>query len=361
MQRFRILFAVGATAALVVAAGWLGWSSSRPKTLDAQRKPQTVRVTRGDVQQSVTAPGRLEATRKASLGFSSQGKVVEVRVGVGEAVRRGQTLAVLDRAPLRRQLTDARAALKAARRDHDDRVAAAELELASARAEYAAAPPSATAERSRLKMAVAKAELQLRSLVAQGVDPKLRQAVHDAQDALDGAVLTAPFDGVVTEINVAVGDGVQPGQAVLTVVDLASLEVRATITEQDYPLLRVGLRASLFMDAAPDADVAARISRIVPQRAEGDRTLFPVYLSMDALPKGAAIGMTVDASIIVAERQAVLTLPRELVRTGGSGKAVLEVWTNGHREQRTVTVGLRGDTNVEILSGLREGDEVVAE
>jgi macrolide-specific efflux system membrane fusion protein len=124
--------------------------------------------------------------------------------------------------------------------------------------------------------------------------------------------------------------------------------------------VEAGQPVDLFFDALPDEEVQGAISRIVPRRVEGDRPLYTVYITLKRVPEKLVAGMTSDASVIIAQRQAVLCLPRALVGASPNGTAVVEVWTNGRKEQRPVEVGLRGDTSVEILSGLAEGDQVVA-
>jgi multidrug efflux pump subunit AcrA (membrane-fusion protein) len=105
------------------------------------------------------------------------------------------------------------------------------------------------------------------------------------------------------------------------------------------------------------------VARISPQRIEGDRPLYPIYIEVDAsqLPEGLAPGMSADASVIIAKVADALRLPRAVVKAGSGGAAQVGVWANGQREARMVKVGLRGDTYVEILDGLREGEEVVGE
>ena len=93
-----------------------------------------------------------------------------------------------------------------------------------------------------------------------------------------------------------------------------------------------------------------------------DRPLYPVYLALvKTVPEGLLSGMTVDASIIVDSRTDVLRLPRAVAQARADGTAQLRVWTGGRVETRTAQVGLRGDVYVEILEGLREGEEVLAE
>lgn len=362
MSKIRIVAAALILVAMVSGAAGLGWYSTRPKQVTAEKKPETVSVTRGDVQLSVSAPGRLEAARQASLGFGAQGTLVKIHVKAGNAVAKGETLATLDSGPLKVRLAEANSRLAAANSDYRVRLQTAQLDVDAARANLAAAGKTPGADAASLRLALKRAELQLRSTKLQGVDASAKQAVKDASDALAESKIKAPFAGVVTEVRATAGDQVQPGQIIMVIADVGSLEIRSTVTEQDYPLLKVGQRAEVFFDAAPDATPDAKIARIVPQRlAEGDRTLFPVFITVKDMPKGLAVGMTADAAIVVDERTDVLTLPREVVKTGGNGRAVVDVWVNGRTEQRTVEVGLRGDSTAEILAGLREGDEVVAE
>jgi hypothetical protein len=89
--------------------------------------------------------------------------------------------------------------------------------------------------------------------------------------------------------------------------------------------------------------------------------LYHVYVALEELPEGLLPGMTVDASIVIAQRIDVLRLPRALVRAGSGETAQVEVWADGHTQKRTVQVGLRGDVYVEILDGLREGEQVVGQ
>lgn len=361
MHRFRIALAMVALAALIGVAAWFGWSGAKSDDKAAEAKPQTVKAERGDVRLSVSAPGRLESTRRQSLAFASAGTISLLDVQPGDEITEGQRLATIDDSALRVQLADARSRLAAATRDYEKRLKAAKQSSDSARAALASARSVGATDTGALVSAVERADQQLASARGQGVDSTLRRAVSDAKKALEGAMIEAPFTGVVLENRAGVGEGVQPGQPVIVIADLSVLEIRATATEQDLPLLEVGQRAEVFFDAAPDATPTATVARIVPQRAEGDRALFPVYIALANLPGDLAIGMTADASIVVDERSDVLVLPRELVTVGGDGTAAIEVWVDGAAKTRIVEVGLRGDSTVEIVSGLSEGDEVVAE
>jgi len=209
--------------------------------------------------------------------------------------------------------------------------------------------------------------------VKEGPDPdvlaqaeaRLAQAeafAAQAETELAGMQIVAPFDGVILEINARVGDIVTAHAGFILLCDMSSLEVEVTMIEEDMPLIQMGQSVELYFDAAPDAVVQGEVTRIVPRRIPGsDRPLYPVYIHSDEMPGTLVPGMTSDASIVIDKRADVLRLPRALVRARSDGSAEIEVWQDGHIEERTILTGLRGDVYIEILEGLNEGDEVVGQ
>jgi HlyD family secretion protein len=189
---------------------------------------------------------------------------------------------------------------------------------------------------------------------------KAEMELQDAQFALDSLVIEAPFDGVVTEVNILAGQGIADGAPLLVITDPKQLLAEVTIVEEDFPLVEAGQIAQLFFDAIPDAEVSGKVSQIVPKRSQDDRALYTVYIALDHQPEKLASGMTVDASIVIHGKEEVLRLPRAVVRARSDGSALIEVWENGQAQQREIWVGLRGDSYVEIISGLEEGQRVVA-
>jgi HlyD family secretion protein len=394
-------------------------------------EPVTVAVTRGDVVQTVTAPGRLVGAREMLLSLPVGGSLVELNARPGLVVRVGDVLARPDDAPYQAALGRAQLALRQAEAEHAHQMdelmlaaeagqaqvdqaraqfsplTAAELELQSAheaeqralneynkalnrpwepgdvvesyRLEYVAAQRRREIAESELtaaqnrqwaageEVAARQADLDrlesgLAYQQAQGVDPLLLLAVREAEADLAAAVLTAPFDGVILDVFVRPGETVAPGQSLILLSDPSAVEVETEVIEEDLPLLKIGQAVEIYFDAQPDTGVWGRVDRIVPRRIPGeDRPLYTVYLALDGPPlPGVLPGMTADASIIIDSRTGVLHLPRALVR-GGGDSATVEVWQAGERVSLPVVAGLRGDVYTEILSGLEEGDEVVAE
>ena len=293
MNRWKVLGGVLVTIALVGAA-YLGYSSASREESGAPRAPATVEVTRGGVQQTVVAPGLVVGTREVMLGMDTGGRLAAISIRPGSAVEPCDELARLDTEPLQE-------ALEAARLDRAQR---------------------------------------FQDGFWRGLDRDVKRAEAD----LAAATLTAPFRGVVVDVMVREGDLVQPGMPIALLSDPSAVEVRTKVIEEDLPLVHVGQPVELFFDAQPDDPVEGLVTRIVPQRVpDENRPLYHVYVSLDRPPEGVVPGMTADASIIVAERESVLRLPRAVIRGSLGGEAKVYVWANGQWQERKIKLGLRGD------------------
>jgi multidrug efflux pump subunit AcrA (membrane-fusion protein) len=142
--------------------------------------------------------------------------------------------------------------------------------------------------------------------------------------------------------------------------DLSKLEVQTSIGQQDVVAVQAGQPASITFDARPGETFTGKVSRVVPKKASTSGAVtYTVFVSVDKAPAGLLPGMTADADIIVAERKNVLTLPRRSIRATANATINLSVVQNGRTVSRSVKIGLIGDLNVEILSGLQEGEQVV--
>ncbi len=491
------LLIITLAGAVVAGAGYLGKHSVHGRVPPATQAPATVQVTRGDVQTTVTAPGQVVGTRQATLALETGGRLAQVHVRAGQAIRAGEVLAVLDPGPLQARLALAQAEREVAQAQlaqlqvgpsEVERAAAllalaqaeAELtrlqagptvaELAAAEANIASAQrdlahlqslpdparvaqaqaeldralaalqqaqaaydrvkdrpdigmmpqalelqqatlasemarsalavanrPATAAELSAARAALVAAQAALLQLRAGPSDEELRvaelqrahaqadlarltagpaaadlvqaqarvqsaeQALSQAKASLKTATLVAPFDGVVLEVRAHEGETVAAGTSLVLLIDPDAVEIEATVIEEDLALVQAGQPVELFFDARPDAEVQGWVARIVPQRIPGDRPLYPIHVAVEDLPQGLMAGMTADASIRVAVRHNVLRLPRAVVRARADATATVQVWTGAQAQERSVRVGLRGDAYVEILDGLAEGEEVVAQ
>ena len=195
--------------------------------------------------------------------------------------------------------------------------------------------------------------------VAQAQVDQAATALAEAQQALEQLEIKAPFAGVVLEADAVAGETMATSAVLFTLTDPQALEVIANVTEEDYPLLSMGQSVEVFFDARPDVTVQGEVERIIPKRLEGDRPLYNIYLSLNEVPDGLADGMTADAAITIAKREGVLCLPRAVVRASSSDVTIVKVWDGVQEVEKEITMGLRGDTYVEIVSGLNEGEQAV--
>jgi len=182
--------------------------------------------------------------------------------------------------------------------------------------------------------------------------------VEARQSDLNSLSIAAPFDGVVTSVNVNPGDRVAAGAPVVTVVDISHLQVVASISELQIAQVAVGQKVTITADALPGTTWDGIVTAIAPvgqvQNGVGN---FDVTIDV-ANPGSLRAGMSCNASIFVASHDDVLMVPAEAV-SGEGDQAFVQVLVNNKPELRHVTVGLHNDAFVEITSGLQEGEVVI--
>ena len=225
-----------------------------------------------------------------------------------------------------------------------DEIKAAELEVERARARLAqlTAGPD-PAEIKRAEAAVQAAQI----------------ALEKAQADLAAATLVAPFGGTVLDVKARPGDRVNADAPIIELADLTQLEVRVTVGQEDITTVHPGQEVMLSFDAFPEETSRGRVDRVIPRKTQGQVVTYEVFITLDETPSGLLPGMTADAEIVVAERKDVLVLPRRAIRARPYTTVSVPVLEASRVVTRTVEVGLVGDLNAEILSGLREGDRVV--
>lgn len=340
MKRFIIPLGILTSIVLIALSGYLGYVSANssfalPASLPSVQQVtptaqvRTTRVTRGDVRQILTVPGEVAAANTQQLSFSAGGRLIELNVRAGDQVTQGKALASIDPAPLK-------------------------LALAQAQVDYQIKQDALN--KLKLSSLPNSTDLKQAEISAQSAESVLKQAQTD----LTGATMLAPFSGRVLSVTGKVGDTASANSVVVELADLSQLEIQTSIGQQDVTAVQAGQAASITFDARPGETFTGKVSRVVPKKASTSGAVtYTVFVSVDKAPAGLLPGMTADADIIVAERKNVLTLPRRSIRATANATITLSVVQNGQTLSRSVKIGLVGDLNVEILSGLQEGDQVV--
>ena len=171
--------------------------------------------------------------------------------------------------------------------------------------------------------------------------------------------LRAPQGGIVTRLNVNEGSYVEPYQSMFTIVDLSQVWVMVDIYEHQAPWVRKGQNVEITAPAIPARSWGGIVDFIYPEVDVKTRTL-RARIVVPNPDEALLLNMFVKVNITAnTSKQAVLTVPREAVIITGERETVIKSLGKGHFQPVDVKTGMRGAGNVEILSGLQQGDEIV--
>lgn len=408
MKRNAIIVTIVVVIILAVG-GYFGYRQLTANAASTAVRAQTSPVALGSLVATVATAGNVAAVRSASLTFDISGHVNKVNVQIGDAVKAGQVLMELDSSDLQyslrntqAQLASAQANFDAAKQKNDQNpqqllVTKAALDKAIAALQTAQANYNAVAWRndvlsSQQAAALASATADYQSALgnfkitsatindsalktAASSLTQAQVAVDQAQNNIAKAKLVAPFDGVVAAVNYNVGDTVGGGGgstsssgisvsasgAGVVLADPSALQVKVTLSEVDVAKIKVGQRSQMTLDAVPGGTFTATVSAIgpVPTITSGVVN-YPVFLTIVKPDPAIKPGMTANLNIEVDRRDNVMLIPTRAVRTQGNQKLV-SVQYQGQTIQTPVVTGLSNDTQIEVVSGLKVGDEVVVQ
>jgi HlyD family secretion protein len=366
LPRKGVLGAVAVGIVLLLA--WLATSQGPLAPI----KVTLARVEQGPLVASTFGIGTVEARRSYTLGPTMASRLARVLVDQGDVVKAGQLLAELD--PV----------------DLDDRVASGRLAAQRAASAVQVALAQLSEAQSRAQVAVASArrsaELRARGFVSQEASDAKRQEANAATAAVEAsssqlavarrdheraladvagvgklraqARLTSPVDGVVSARLVEPGSTVVAGQAVLQVIDPASLWVKARIDQGQAGGVRVGQAAEIVLRSAAGRVYQGEVQRVdwLSDAVTEERI---VNVGFTARPDALSIGDLVEVTIATAELSDARWLPAAALKRIDRQDGVWQV-RDGHVVFRPVAVGITTlDGRSQILEGLASGDEVV--
>jgi membrane fusion protein, heavy metal efflux system len=285
------------------------------------------------------------------------GRVTRVLAELGQSVRRGQALAEIfspELAEAETRFVSARAELDAHERELQRTEKLVEIGSAS-RQELERLHAEHTAKLTAIKSA--ESRLQLLGFST--------SAIADLGPGKDvGAVTTvsAPIAGVVTERAANTGLNVDPSAKLFTIVDLSTVWVVADLYEKDFSRVRVGASAGVTTRAFPDTTLHGKVSYIDPQLNPETRTA-KLRVEVSNAKQELRLGMFADVTIDGASQGAIAMIPRAAVQNVGDRTVVYvaDAKQAGRFIEREVYLGDRSGSDVAVLSGLRPGDQVVAD
>lgn len=369
MKRFaKILLLLLVLAGCAFALWWYFYGGSRAETA-----PNTVIVSRGDIETNVLASGVLEASSLVSIGAEVSGTVKAVHVALGDSVKRGDLIVEIDSLNQENAVRTAEAALagiEAQRRYQAAGLSRAQTTLARQQQLNASSLISQT-DLEAAQIAVDQAQAQLDQLDAQQAQAEL--TVESAKLDLARTRIVAPNDGTVVALLVDEGQTLNANSATPTVAKIANLDtmvIRAEISEADVVKVQPGQRVYFTILGEPDQQIEAMLREVEPAptsiatdtASSGNAVYYNGLFEVPNPDHRLRISMTASVTIVLDEARDVLTLPAGLVsRRGPDGAAMVSVYDPETEDIRPVRieVGLNNNVLAEVRSGLSEGDQVV--
>jgi HlyD family secretion protein len=391
-KRFWILLGLGTAVILAIAA--VGATRLvRGATIDPNK---LAKVTRGDVARSVVATGKIQPITEVEVKSKASGIVEKLYVDINNVVTKGQQLAQLDQEEIQAQVAAQRAQLESAEANvstlqaniEQDRVNAAAPDLPmykstldrndamvkqgivsrqafdDANKDYLAALTRRDSSKAQIGVDQAKLK-QARAQVAQS-----QASLKQLEEQLGYTTIQAPMDGVILSRDVEIGDAVSSilvlgstATLVMTEGDTKEVYVQGKVDEADIAHVYMGQPARIKVESFRDRLFYGKVTKIAPMGVEKDNvTTFEVRVSINNPGGELKANMTANAEILMDEHKGVLTVPENAVTYDGQKNASVQIPDRHQKEgwrKIPVVVGLSNGAVTEVVSGLKEGDQVV--
>ncbi len=354
------------------------------------------KVEKGDLAKSVVATGKVTPITKVEVKSKASGIVKKLLVDYGDRVKKGQLLAQLDKIEIEAQVAQSRAALEAA--EANLKGSQADFERAKVDAEGPDVPVfkraydratsmakdgvvSASAlddaeknyEMALNKQNVSKAQVTvLKAKIAQSQAQVVQDQANLTQldEQLSYTDIISPIDGIVLSRDVEMGDAVSSilvlgssATLVMTLGDTSEVYVKGKVDESDIGKVYLGQRARIKVESFKDKTFDGKVTKISPMGVEKDNvTTFEVRVSIQNPGGELKAEMTANAEVILEEHKNVLQIPEGAILYDKDKKASVEIPDPKGKEGKdkvAVNIGISNGAKTEVLSGLKEGDQVV--
>ena len=354
------------------------------------------KVQRGDVARSVVATGKIQPITKVEVKSKASGIVEKLYVDINNRVHKGQELAQLDQEEITAEVEAQRAQLGAAEANvstfeaniEQDKVNAAAPDLPMYKAtldrnlamqkegvvsrqalddadrDYLAAMNKRDSAKAQIGVDTAKLK-QARAQVLQN-----QASLKQLEEQFSYTTIVAPMDGVILSRDVEIGDAVSSilvlgstATLVMTEGDVNQVYVQGKVDEADIAHVYMGQAARIKVESFRDRVFYGKVTKIAPLGVEKDNvTTFEVRVSIDNPGGELKANMTANAEILLDEHKGVLTVPENAVTYDNQKQSFVDVPDKSQKDgfrKVPVKVGLSNGSVTEIVSGLKEGDQVV--
>jgi macrolide-specific efflux system membrane fusion protein len=366
-QRPKKLVSLFALAGLI-AGGWYWYASAARQP--EQNAQQPITITRGTIQEVVTAQGKLEAKQYVDVGTQVSGQIKKLHVDIGDTVKQGQLLAELDPRVYQAQVeaNEARlSSLRAQLNQQKAQLTLAEQNFKRNRDLFGVNAVSQQAlQESETEAAVARA--QVASIQAQIQETESN--IKGNQTNLSFTKIYAPMAGTVTTRPAREGQTLNANQSAPTILQIANLDtmtVRAQVAEADVTKLKEGMPVYFTTLGNTEHRWQGTVRQILPApQIVNEVVLYDVLIDVKNEGRQLMTGMTTQVFFIFGKAENVTIAPAEALthplpeQNNDSGKAYrVTVLTEEGRDQRVIHVGLQTRTQAEVIAGLNPGERIL--
>lgn len=402
----RIIYVIVAIGAIVFVGMRFFGQKKEPEYL-------TAKVERGAVTQTVTLTGAVQPDARYHLQFQKPGKMSQIAVKIGDFVRRGDVLAILQNNDIYYQIEAQKAALRFAQSNlvkalsgpKNEEIELQKLKINQAETEASAASgvryhvaeiarkafdvpaldfkksmelerqleeTDANMEKARLNVVSTEQQLNLLNAKPRNSDiaplkAQINQAwqnVKLAEYQLEQSKIVAPVDGIVTDVALNVGESAS-GQPVIT-LDTQHFYIKVLVSEADAGKIWPGQSVNMTFDAFEQrGEFSGTVREVYPAETVVQGVVYYLAkIDFDSTGTPVKAGMTANLTVRVREKNNALVVPARAVEYEKNQPYIqVIVYENGRRQQkierRNLQIGVQGDENIEIISGVLEGEEVV--
>ncbi|MFB7943869.1 efflux RND transporter periplasmic adaptor subunit [Kitasatospora phosalacinea] len=355
-------------------------------------KVRTATVAKGTVQATVSGSGTLFSPSDAGQDFTTGGRLTSVKVTVGDAVKKGQVLATVDTVAAQQQVDQAQSALNTAEANLTKAEAGESVTTTvagssgSGRSGTSSGGASAQSTPQPTTTTTVKVDQAQVASAQQQVD-NAEATLANAKEALAGTTLTATTDGTVASVSNKVGDtvsgtgssgssssGSSSGAKTTTSSGSASstpsgfivltnpsgMEVTANFSELDSLKLKKGQAATVTLNAQSDTKLEATVLSVssLPSSSTNGAVQYGATLQITGDTSTLRTGLSATISVTTGSAENALSVPTAALQGTGSARTATVVHDDGSTERVQVTVGIEGDSTVQVTEGLTEGEKV---
>lgn len=312
-----------------------------------------------DIYGSISYSGRLKASREVQVLPQTSARIISINVSEGQGVVAGETLMTLDSSSLEASLKKAEAQVASAKANQVTN----QIKLEAARKSY---------ERTKLlydagsvtQVELDDAKLAYDSLNSGSVEAAVAEAeaaLLSVQEQIGYTSITAPVSGIIGRIDVSVGDYVNTADTVAVISDPQELKAEIMVGESDIAIMKLNTKVNVYVKSVGKEPFTGTISSVASVLA-ADSSMYPVTITLDNAKGEVKSGMYAEVSIAASGVQNALCIPLSSIIPDNGVNVVYSV-TEENGEMRAARVevktGINDGNYVQIVSGLKAGDNVV--